>query len=53
MTGVQFMAGAIMGSFLFATPPKQWVTWVLSPEVKRPGREADHLLASRDKVKNT
>jgi hypothetical protein len=24
-------------------PPIQWVPEALSPEVKRPGREADHL----------
>jgi hypothetical protein len=48
--GAQFPAGKIMGFFLFATafrpsleatqPPIQCVPGALTPEVKRPGREA-------------
>jgi hypothetical protein len=53
-TGVQFPTGAMMRYFPFATasqpalgpaePPVQWVPGVLSPAVKRPGREADPSL---------
>jgi hypothetical protein len=32
-------------------PPIQWVPGALSPEVKRPGREADHSPPSSAKVK--
>jgi hypothetical protein len=32
--------------------PIQWVPWVLSLGVKRPGRKADHSLPSSDEVKN-
>jgi hypothetical protein len=48
--------------FLFATssrptlgstqPPMQWVSAAISPEVKRPGREADHSFPSGAKIKN-
>jgi hypothetical protein len=59
MTVAQFTAGAIMG-FLFATAssPTLGLTQlpkaptVLSPEVKRPGCEADYSPQSRAKVKN-
>jgi hypothetical protein len=60
-TRVQFPAGAGNIS-LFATasrpalgpnqPPTQWVSELLSPGVKRPVREADHLLPSGARVKN-
>jgi len=30
----------------------QWVSWAFSPEVKWPGREADHSLPSSVEVKN-
>jgi hypothetical protein len=30
-------------------PPIQWVTWGCSPEVKRPGREADSSIEFRDR----
>jgi hypothetical protein len=33
-------------------PPIQWVLEVLSPVVKRPGREADHSSPSSAEVKN-
>jgi hypothetical protein len=33
-------------------PPIQWVPEVLSPEVKRPGREDDHLPPNSAEVKN-
>jgi hypothetical protein len=33
-------------------PPIQWVLDALSPEVKRPGREADHSPPSSAEVKN-
>jgi hypothetical protein len=52
-----------LGIFLFSTasrldlgptqPPIQWVPGVLSPAVKRPGREADHSLSSSAEVKNS
>jgi hypothetical protein len=32
-------------------PPIQWVPEVLSPRVKRPGREADHLPQTTAEVK--
>jgi hypothetical protein len=42
--------------FLYSTAPTlvriQWVSGVLSPGVKRPRREADHLHPSNAKVKN-
>jgi hypothetical protein len=48
-------------NFLFSTssisvlestqPPTQWVSWALSPEVKRPGREADDSLPATAEVK--
>jgi hypothetical protein len=51
-----------LGIFLFTTvsrtvlgptqPPMQWVQGVLSPGVKRPGREADHSPPSSAEVKN-
>jgi hypothetical protein len=36
-----------------AQPPIQWVPGTLSPGVKRPGREADHLPPTSAEVKNT
>jgi len=33
-------------------PPVQWVQGVLSSEVKRPGREADHSTPSSAEVQN-
>jgi hypothetical protein len=49
--------------FLFSTTPRpalrptqpliQWVPGALSPEVKRPGRKADHSPPSNAEVKNT
>jgi hypothetical protein len=33
-------------------PPIQCVLWALTPGVKRPGREADHLPPSSAEVKN-
>jgi hypothetical protein len=49
-------------NFLFSTscrpalgptqPPIQWVTGTLSPEVKRPGREANHSPPTSAEVKN-
>jgi hypothetical protein len=58
--------GSILGRgqkfFLFATvsrlalgpiePPIQWVPWALSPGVKSPERETDHLSPSSSEVKN-
>jgi hypothetical protein len=51
-----------LGIFLFTTasipalvatqPPIQWVPGALSPEVKWPGREADHSSLSNAEVKN-
>jgi hypothetical protein len=51
-----------VGIFLFVTgsrpalgptqPPIRWVPGALSPEVKRPGREADHSPPSSVEVKN-
>jgi hypothetical protein len=51
-----------LGFFLFFTafrpvlgpnqPPIQWVPGVLSPEVKRPGRETDHSPPSNAEVRN-
>jgi hypothetical protein len=48
-------------NFLFSTsprpsprptqPPMQWIAWVLSPAIKRPGREADHSSPTSAKVK--
>jgi hypothetical protein len=61
-TGVQFPAGAGMGFYLIATasisalgpiqPPVEWVTWALTPRVKRPERETDHLPPSGAEFKN-
>jgi hypothetical protein len=52
MTGVQFLAGAMMGfspftatSRLVLTPTQplvQWVPGALTPAIKQPGHEADH-----------
>jgi hypothetical protein len=52
----------MMVYFLFATasrpalgptqPPNQWVPGNITPGVKRPGREADHLTSSSAEVKN-
>jgi hypothetical protein len=57
---VRLLAGA--GLFLFATasrpalgsiqPPIRLVLGAVSLGVKRPGREADHLLTSSTEVKN-
>jgi hypothetical protein len=33
-------------------PPRQWVPGTVSPRVKRPRREADHLTPSSAQVKN-
>jgi hypothetical protein len=62
MSGVQFPVGAMMACFLFATasrpdleptqPPFRWVMDVLTPEVQRPGREADHSPSISAQVKN-
>jgi len=51
-TEVQFPAGSVIEFFLLVTasrtarwptqPPIQWVLWALTPEVTRPGCEADH-----------
>jgi hypothetical protein len=54
-TGVQFVAGAVMGFFFTISsrpalgpahlpPPVQWVSGALSSRVKRPGSEADRSL---------
>jgi hypothetical protein len=50
------------GIFLFATastqavkptqPPIQWIKWAVSPGVKRPGCEADHLPPANAEVEN-
>jgi hypothetical protein len=40
---------SVLGS---TQPPIQWVPGTLSPEVSRPGREADHSPPSRADVKN-
>jgi hypothetical protein len=52
-----------VGIYLFTTasrpalgptqPPIHWVPEVLSLRLKRPGREADHLLPSSAEVRNT
>jgi hypothetical protein len=57
MNGFQFLAGAMMGCFLFATASRlglgptqsifQWVLGVVSPGVKQPGYEADHSPLSK------
>jgi len=62
MTGIQLPAGAMMGSFLFTTlsrltvgptqPPVQWLPGVLTPGVKRPGREAGRSPLASAEVKN-
>jgi len=62
MTGVQFLAGAMMGFFLFATmsrlapmptqPSVHWLLGELKQGVKWPGHEADHLPPSSAEVKN-
>jgi hypothetical protein len=59
MAKIRFLAEA--RDFLFSTasrltlghiqPPMQGVSWTLSPEVKRPGREADHSPPSIAEVK--
>jgi hypothetical protein len=51
-----------MGFFLFATasepvlgriqPPFHWVPGAVTPELKRPGREADHSPTPNAEVKN-
>jgi len=51
-TGVQFLTGAMIESFLFSTasrpalgptqPPIQWVTGTISLGIRQPGNEADH-----------
>jgi hypothetical protein len=61
-TGVQFLAGEVIEFFSFATasrptqgptqPPIQWVPLAVSPQVKRPGREADHSPPSCAAVKS-
>jgi hypothetical protein len=45
----------VVNSFLFPTlsRPIQWVTGDLSPGLKRPGREADHLPPASAEVKKT
>jgi hypothetical protein len=52
-----FVSRRGLGTFLFATAPTQplmqWVSGVLSPGVKRQGREADHLPPSSAEVKNS
>jgi hypothetical protein len=62
ITGVQFSAEAMMGSFLFDSasrtalgptqPPIQWVPGALSMGVKWSGREADHSPPSSAEVKS-
>jgi hypothetical protein len=37
----------------FCVPPIQWVPGDLSPELKRPGREADHSPPTSPQVKKT
>jgi hypothetical protein len=37
----------------FCVPPIQWVPGHLSPELKRPGREADHSPTTTVQVKKT
>jgi hypothetical protein len=62
--GFRFPVGArFFSSLLFSTastpglksnqPPIQWVLVAISPGVKRPEREADHLLPSTAEVKNS
>jgi len=61
-TGVQFPGMAMMGFHLLSTtsrpapgptqPPLQWVQGALTPWIKQPGYEADHLPPSSAKVKN-
>jgi len=62
MTRVQFLVGAVLGRFLFATasrpalgptqPPIQWVSAALIPEVKLLLCEADHWPPYSSEVKN-
>jgi hypothetical protein len=49
-SAVRFPAGA--GNFSHLRYFTQWVPGVLSPEVKRPGREADYSLPSSAEVMN-
>jgi hypothetical protein len=61
MTGIQFLAGAMMGIFLFTTtfrpglgptqPPIQRVPGALTPAVKQ-GHEAVHSPPPSAKIKN-
>jgi hypothetical protein len=57
-TGIQFLAGAVMGFFSLlpvlglSHPPIKWVTGTLSPKVKRSRREAHYALSSYAEVKN-
>jgi hypothetical protein len=43
----------IFTSLRSTQPPIQWVPWAVSPEVKRPGREADHSPPTNAEVKKT
>jgi len=62
MTRIQFLAGAMMGFYPFATmsrltlgpthPTVQWVTEALTPGLKQLWHEADHSLSSCTEVKN-
>jgi hypothetical protein len=62
MTRVQYLAGAIMGFFLFATvsrlalghtqPSIQWILGTLTPRVKQLGHKADYSPPSSAEVKN-
>jgi hypothetical protein len=48
-----FFATASRPALMPTQSPIQWVPGAFSPEVKRPGREADHSLPSSAEVKNT
>jgi hypothetical protein len=52
--GKNFLFSKSSRLFLVSThPPIEWVTGVLSPEVKGPGREADHSPVTSANIKET
>jgi hypothetical protein len=56
MTGLQFSEGVIIGYFLFDTAsrpaPIQRVPGIITPGIKRPGREDDHVPPFSAEFKN-